>query len=163
MIDGSPIIRDGSADTGGKPCRAGRTQLGVSRRCRSYRLARRCVLDMEVLKSRSMASQRKRLRRPFRVPCSVRLLFNREGDCLAAKLRPGNVHSASVGKNCCCPRLNAHRRWARRYSSGPMRPLPSRSPPDAKPVSPCSAGNHAEQNWIKPCRGKPFDLWNRWN
>jgi len=22
------------------------------------------------------------------------LLFNREGDCLAAKLRPGNVHSA---------------------------------------------------------------------
>ncbi len=32
------------------------------------------------------------------------------------------------------------------------------SPPDAKPVSPCSAGNHAEQNWIKPCRVKPFDL-----
>ena len=32
------------------------------------------------------------------------------------------------------------------------------SPPDAKPVSPRSAGNHAEQNWIKPCRGKPFDL-----
>jgi hypothetical protein len=32
------------------------------------------------------------------------------------------------------------------------------SPPDAKPVSPCSAGNHSEQNWINPCRGKPFDL-----
>ncbi len=25
------------------------------------------------------------------------LLFNREGDCLAAKLRPGNVHSAEAG------------------------------------------------------------------
>jgi hypothetical protein len=29
--------------------------------------------------------------------------------------------------------------------------------PDAKPVCPRSAGNqNAEQNWIKPCRGKPF-------
>ena len=36
------------------------------------------------------------------------LLFNREGDCLAAKLRPGNVHSAEgweAGKT--CPRLLA--------------------------------------------------------
>ena len=35
----SPIIRDGSADTGGKPCRAGRAQSGVSRKGRSYRFA----------------------------------------------------------------------------------------------------------------------------
>jgi hypothetical protein len=32
------------------------------------------------------------------------------------------------------------------------------SAPHAKPVSPRSTGNHAEQNWIKPRRGKPFDL-----
>jgi hypothetical protein len=34
------------------------------------------------------------------------------------------------------------------------------SPPDAKPASPRTTGNHAEQNRLKPCRGKPFHLWN---
>ena len=37
------------------------------------------------------------------------------------------------------------------------------SAPHAKPVSPRSTGNHAEQNWIKPRRVKPFNLWNSWN
>jgi hypothetical protein len=37
------------------------------------------------------------------------LLFNREGDCLAAKLRPGNVHSAVTGKNCSCRRSSGNR------------------------------------------------------
>jgi hypothetical protein len=40
------------------------------------------------------------------------------------------------------------------------------SAPHAKPVSPRSTGNYAEQNWIKPCRGKPFYLLiygNSWN
>jgi|HubBroStandDraft_4_1064222.scaffolds.fasta_scaffold424056_1 hypothetical protein len=32
------------------------------------------------------------------------------------------------------------------------------SPPDAQRVSPCSAGNHAEQNGITSCRGKPLNL-----
>src|SRR5271154_5472472 len=32
------------------------------------------------------------------------------------------------------------------------------SPSDAKPASPRTPGNHAEQNRLKPCRGKPFDL-----
>src|SRR6266851_5185091 len=36
------------------------------------------------------------------------LLFNRECECLAAKLRPGNVHSAKAGRNCCCPRSSAN-------------------------------------------------------
>jgi hypothetical protein len=31
------------------------------------------------------------------------LLFNREGDCLAAKLRPGNVHSAEGWKELLLP------------------------------------------------------------
>jgi hypothetical protein len=33
------------------------------------------------------------------------------------------------------------------------------SPPDAKPTSPRTTGNNAKQNQLKPCRGKPFDLW----
>ena len=34
------------------------------------------------------------------------------------------------------------------------------SPPDAKPASPCTAGNTADQNRLKPCKGKPFNLSN---
>jgi hypothetical protein len=37
------------------------------------------------------------------------------------------------------------------------------SAPHAKPVSPRSTGNDAEQNWMKPRRVKPFNLWNSWN
>src|ERR1700730_14990548 len=33
------------------------------------------------------------------------------------------------------------------------------SPPDAKPASPRTTGNHAEQNRLNPCRGKPFHPW----
>jgi hypothetical protein len=33
------------------------------------------------------------------------LLFNREGDCLAAKLRPGNVHSAEGWKELLLPKI----------------------------------------------------------
>ena len=33
-----------------------------------------------------------------------------------------------------------------------------RGPSDAKPASSRTTGNHAEQNRLKPCRGKPFDL-----
>jgi Transposase DDE domain group 1 len=51
--------------------------------------------------------------RHFALTCyHALLLFNREGDCLAAKLRPGDVHSAEVGRNCCCRRLTANSGWA---------------------------------------------------
>ena len=33
------------------------------------------------------------------------LLFNREGDCLAAKLRPGNVHSADDWQELLLPEI----------------------------------------------------------
>jgi hypothetical protein len=33
------------------------------------------------------------------------LLFNREGDCLAAKLRPGNVHSAEEWEELLVPEI----------------------------------------------------------
>lgn len=31
-------------------------------------------------------------------------------------------------------------------------------PPDAKPATSATTGNTADQNRLKPCRGKPFDL-----
>ena len=34
------------------------------------------------------------------------------------------------------------------------------SPPNAKPASPCTTGNTADQNRLKPCTGKPFELSN---
>jgi hypothetical protein len=34
------------------------------------------------------------------------LLFNREGDCLAAKLRPGNVHSAEGWEDMLLPEID---------------------------------------------------------
>jgi hypothetical protein len=34
-----------------------------------------------------------------------------------------------------------------------------REPAEAKQACPRTAGNQAEQNRLKPCRGKPFDLW----
>jgi hypothetical protein len=37
------------------------------------------------------------------------LLFNGEGDCLAAKLRPGNVHSAEDWEELLLPKVNRQR------------------------------------------------------
>ncbi len=34
------------------------------------------------------------------------------------------------------------------------------SPPDAKPVTSAITRNTEDQNRLKPCSGKPFDLWN---
>jgi hypothetical protein len=57
------------------------------------------------------------------------LLFNREGDCLAAKLRPGNVHSAEgvVGTAAARDRESSNNSRARKWSSAPMRRSPGRS------------------------------------
>ena len=38
------------------------------------------------------------------------LLFNREGDCLAAKLRPGNVHSAEGWEELLLPEIERQQR-----------------------------------------------------
>ena len=54
------------------------------------------------------------------------LLFNREGDCLAAKLRPGTSTAPRAGKNCYCPRSSGNSGGARRWSFVPTRPSPSR-------------------------------------
>jgi hypothetical protein len=54
------------------------------------------------------------------------LLFNREGDCLAAKLRPRNVHSADGCEDVLLPEIGTNS-WARKWCFGPTRPSPSRS------------------------------------
>ena len=54
------------------------------------------------------------------------LLFNEEGDCLGAKLRSGNVHSARTGRKCFCRRSSANTNWARKWCLGPMPRLPNR-------------------------------------
>jgi len=41
------------------------------------------------------------------------LLFNREGDCLAAKLRPGNVHSAEGWEELLLPEIERQRRLSK--------------------------------------------------
>src|ERR1700693_6551412 len=64
----SPIIRDGRADTGGQPCRSGRTQSGVSREGRSYRFAAAKRAGYGQHRSPSPRSAgTERLQRPLRV------------------------------------------------------------------------------------------------
>ena len=50
------------------------------------------------------------------------LRFNREDDCLAATLKPGNVQSTDG----CCRRSSGSSRWATRWCVGPMPPLQAR-------------------------------------
>ena len=42
--------------------------------------------------------------------CHPLLLFNREGDCLAAKLRPGNVHSGADWDRVLLPEIERQQR-----------------------------------------------------
>jgi hypothetical protein len=55
------------------------------------------------------------------------LLFNSAGDCVAAQLRPGNVHSADGWEQLLLPEIGGNRSWARKSGSGPMPPLQSRT------------------------------------
>src|ERR1700730_711231 len=50
------------------------------------------------------------------------LLFNREGDCVAAKLRPGNVHSADGWEELLRPKSIGSRGWTKRAYSALMPP-----------------------------------------
>ena len=54
------------------------------------------------------------------------LLFNREGDCLAAKLRPGNVHSADGWEELLLPEIERQQKLGKEVVFGPTLPLPSR-------------------------------------
>jgi hypothetical protein len=54
------------------------------------------------------------------------LLFNCEGDYLAAKLRPGNVHSADDWEELLLPEIERQQKLASKWSFGPTPPSPSR-------------------------------------
>ncbi len=54
------------------------------------------------------------------------LLFNREGACLVAELRPAISTAPTSGKNCSCRKSSGSRSWARMSCSGLTRPLRSR-------------------------------------
>jgi len=55
------------------------------------------------------------------------LLFNREGDCLAAKLRPGNVHSAEGWEQLLLPEIERQHRQGKEVVFRATPPLASRS------------------------------------
>jgi hypothetical protein len=53
------------------------------------------------------------------------LIFNSGGDCVATKLRPGDVHSADGWNELLLPEIEWLQNRARKSGFGPMRPLPS--------------------------------------
>ncbi|MEK7994284.1 MAG: transposase [Planctomycetota bacterium] len=57
------------------------------------------------------------------------LLFNREGDCLAAKLRPGNVHSADDWEEPLLPEVERQEKLGKEvvFQARPRAPRPSPS------------------------------------
>ncbi len=91
--------------------------------------SRRVVLDMDSTEIPVYGEQEQSAyNRHFESTCyHPLLLFNREGDCLAAKLRPGQCPQRRGLRNCCCPRSSANSGTARRWSFAPTWPLPSRS------------------------------------
>jgi hypothetical protein len=48
------------------------------------------------------------------------LLFNREGDCLAAKLRPGNVHSADGWEDMLLPEIERQQKLGKEVVIRPV-------------------------------------------
>jgi Transposase DDE domain group 1 len=54
------------------------------------------------------------------------LLFNGEGDCLGAKLRPVTCTAPRTGRKCFCPKSSANRNWGRKRCFVPTPRLPSR-------------------------------------
>jgi Transposase DDE domain group 1 len=55
------------------------------------------------------------------------LLFNREGDCMAAKLRPGNVRSGEGWEELLLPEIERQQQRGKDVSSAPIRPSPNRN------------------------------------
>jgi hypothetical protein len=90
------VVRDRRADARRKPRRPGRAQPGADRQSGSPRFTATGMLDMDSTEIPVYGEQEQSAYNGlFESTCyHPLLLFNREGDCLAAKLRPGNVHSA---------------------------------------------------------------------
>src|SRR6266849_5896672 len=82
---------------------------------------RRVVLDMDSTEVRVHGRQEhSAYNGHFESTCyHPLLLFNREGDCLAAKLRPGNVHSADGWEELLLPEIEHQQRLGRKWFSAP--------------------------------------------
>ena len=123
------VVRDRTVDAREEPGRSGRDQPGTGRQGGSHRFTRRVVLDMDSTEIPVYGQQEQSAYNGhFESTCyHPLLLFNREGDCLAAKLRPGNVHSAEGWEELLLPEIERQQtNWARRWSFVATRPLPSR-------------------------------------
>jgi hypothetical protein len=85
-----------SFDTGGKLAGLAALNRELVARAEAIDSARRIVLDMDSTEIPVYGEEEQSAYNGhFESTCyHPLLLFNREGDCLAAKLRPGNVHSA---------------------------------------------------------------------
>ncbi len=80
---------------------------------RGHRFPRRVVLDMDSteIPVYGRQEQSNAYNGHFESTCYHPLLvFNREGDCLAAKLRPGNVHSAEGREELLLPEIERQQR-----------------------------------------------------
>ena len=104
---------------------------------------RRAVLDMDSTEVRVHGRQEQSAYNGhFESTCyHPLLLFNREGDCLAANEA---LEEREV-------------KYAVRLPANHLQPSGARQTGN-RPL-PALLENHAEQNRLKPCRGKPFDLW----
>jgi|SRR5208337_1764550 len=90
----------------------------------------RVVLDMDSTEIPAYGEQEQSAYNGhFESTCShPLLLFNREGDCLGVKLRPGPATYTvpRTGKKCFCRKSSASRKWGRRWCFEPMPRLPNR-------------------------------------
>ena len=77
-------------------------------------------------------------------------VFNQRGDCLAAKLRPGNVPVRAGGRRCSCPSLMVTRIGNRASSFAPTQPL----------RFPRSARRWSSVAWRTPFDSRPIKCWS---
>ena len=77
-------------------------------------------------------------------------LFTEHGDCLAATLRPGTVHSADAGTTCSCRKLTGSRRRARAW----------RSAQTPRSRSPRSTTRSSSAAWTMPSACRRTRAWS---
>ena len=117
------VVRDRTADPSREPRRSGRDQPGLDRQGGSIDSPQRVVLDMDSTEIPVYGQQEQSAYNGhFESTCyHPLLLFNREGDCLAAKLRPGNVHSAEGWEELLLPEIERQQQHGKEVVSGPTR------------------------------------------
>jgi hypothetical protein len=86
----------------------------------------RAVLDRNATGTSMYAGQEQSANNGhFEPTCNCLLLFNGEGECLAAMLRPDNVHSAKGREELLLPESEQQHATGKKSHSGPTRPMRS--------------------------------------